>query len=179
MQYRISILSMMAAIVGIALCLAALRINSALWAGIILLATVALLCGATFMSMIKDGPARLAWIGCAVFGWTCFLLGFGPVANERMGPLPTTDLFEEAIPYINPALDSEIKKFAFPGAKSYVESLPGNLATIVPEFRRYRRSSHSVLTLSFAAVGAILGRYRGVRRNPTAGTEEAGPKRSE
>jgi hypothetical protein len=166
MGYRFSITSMMATILVVALCLAALRINSVLWAGVILLATVALLCGATFMSMSEDCPARLAWIGCAVFGWPCFLLGFGPVANERMGPLRTTDLFEEAIPYINPTLETEIRPFTSPGRKSYTESFPRNLADISPGFHRYRQSSHSVLTLGFATLGAILGRSRAVRRLP-------------
>jgi hypothetical protein len=114
----------------------------------------------------EDEPARWAWIGCAVFGWTCFLLGFGPVANERMGPLRMTDLFEEAIPYINPTLETEIRPFTSPGRKSYTESFPRNLADISPGLQRYRQSSHSVQTLGFATLGAILGRSRAVRRHP-------------
>jgi hypothetical protein len=179
MRFRISITSMMAAILIVALGLAALRINSVLWGGLVLLATLALLCAAAFMSIAGDGPGRLAWIGCAVFGWPCILLGFLPPGNERMGPLRTTDLFEEAIPYINPALDSEIKRLAVAGQKSYAESLPRNLAAISPGFQRYRQSSHSVLTLGFAALGAILGRSRAARRHPAAGTEETGPEAPE
>src|SRR5690349_2514135 len=76
MRHRFSITSMMATILVIALCLAALRINSVLWSGTVLLVTLALLCAATFMSITEGGAGRLAWIGCAVFGWTCFLLGF-------------------------------------------------------------------------------------------------------
>lgn len=176
MRFRISITSMMAAILIIALCLAALRINSIFWGGLILLATIALLCASTFMSITGDGPGRLTWIGCAVFGWPCLLLGFLPAGSERMGLLRTTDLFEEAIPYINPALDSEVKRLAVAGQKSYSESLPRNLAAISPGFQRYRQSSHSVLTLVFAASGAILGRSRAARRDPAAGTEETGPE---
>jgi hypothetical protein len=110
MRFRFSIASLMSAILIIALSFAALRINSVFLSGIILLTTLALLCGAIFMSLTESGPSRLAWIGCAVFGWPCFILGFGPVANERLGPPLMTDMFEEAIPYINPELDSEIKK---------------------------------------------------------------------
>ena len=176
MRYRFSITSMMATILVIALCLAALRINSVLWAGIILLATVALLCGAAFMSIAGDGPGRLAWIGCAVFGWPCFLLGFGPAASERMGLPRMTDLFEEAIPQINPTLETEIRPFTSPRQKSYTESFPRNLADISPGFQRYRQSSHSVLTVGFAAFGAVLGRSRAARRHPAAGTEETGPE---
>ena len=173
MRFRFSIGSMMAAILIIALSFAALRINSVFCGGIILLTTLAVLCSAILMSLAESGPSRLAWIGCAVFGWPCFILGFGPVANERLGPPRTTAMFEEAIPYINPELDSAIKKYALPGRKRYTESFPGNVTTIVPGLQRYRQSSHSVLTLGFAAMGAILGYSDAVRRNRAAGTEEA------
>jgi hypothetical protein len=175
MRFRFGIASMMAAILIIALSFAALRINSVFCGGIILLTTLALLCGAILMSLAESGPSRLAWIGCAVFGWPCFILGFGPVANERLGPPRTTDMFEEAIPYINPELDSEIKKH--PSGKreikSYSESYITNVTTYVAGLQRYRQSSHSVLTLGFAAMGAILGYSHAIRRNRAAGTEEA------
>src|SRR5438128_1955671 len=100
MRYRIT--SMMAAILIIALCLAALRINSILWAGALFFANLALLCGATFMALTEKD--RLSWLGYAVFGWPCFLVGFGPMVNERMGPVRTTAIFEEAIPNVNPPL---------------------------------------------------------------------------
>ena len=175
MRFRFSIASMMAAILIIALSFAALRMNSVFCGGIILLTTLALLCSAIFMSLAESGPSRLAWIGCAVFGWPCFILGFGPVANERLGPPRTTAMFEEAIPYINPELDSEIKKH--PSGKreikSYSESYITNVTTYVAGLQRYRQSSHSVLTLGFAAMGAILGYSHAIRRNRAAGTEEA------
>jgi hypothetical protein len=175
MRFRFSIASMMAAILIIALSFAALRINSVFCGGIILFTTLALLCGASFMSLAEGGPSRPAWIGCAVFGWPCFILGFGPVANERLGPPRTTAMFEEAIPYINPELGSEIKKYTPQGileVKGYSEP-PGNVTTYVAGLQRYRQSSHSVLTLGFAAMGAILGYSHAVRRHRAARTEEA------
>ena len=175
MRFRFSIVSMMAAILIIALSFAALRINSVFCGGIILFTTLALLCSAIFMSLAQSGPSRLAWIGCAVFGWPCFILGFGPVANERLGPPRTTDMFEEAIPYINPELASEIKKYSPPErleVAGYSEP-PGNIADYVGGLQRYRQSSHSVLTLGFAAMGAILGYFHAVRRNRAAGREAA------
>ena len=175
MRFRFRIASMMAAILVIALSFATLRINSGFYGGIILLATLALLCGAIFMSLAESGPSREAWIGCAVFGWTCFILGFGPMANERLGPPRTTAIFEEAIPYINPELDSEIKKY--PSGKhvikSYSESYALNVTKYVVGLLRYRQSSHSVLTLGFAAMGAILGYSHAARRNRATGAEEA------
>src|SRR5262249_21984304 len=108
MRLRYSIATMMAAILLIALSFAALRINSAFCGGIILLATLALLCSAIFMSLAESGPSRLAWIGCAVFGWTCFILGLWP-ANDRLGRLRATDVSEAAIPHNKPESASEIK----------------------------------------------------------------------
>jgi hypothetical protein len=171
MRFRFSIASMMAAILIIALSFAALRINSALCAGIILLATLALLCTAIFMSLAESGPSRRVWIGCAVFGWPCFIVGFGPVANERLGPPRLTAMFEDAIPYLNPELASEIEAYTPPErleVAGYSEP-PGNVAEYVGVLQRYRQSSHSVLTLGFAAMGAILGYSHAVRRNRTAG----------
>jgi hypothetical protein len=175
MRFRFGIASMMAPILIIALSFAALRINSVFCGGIILLTTLALLCSAIFISFAECGPSLLAWIGCAVFGWPCFILGFGPLANERLGPPHTTAMFEQAIPYINPELASEIKQYMPPGrleVEGYSEP-PGNVTGYVPELQRYRQSSHSVLTLGFAAMGAILGFSHAVRRNRAAGTEEA------
>jgi hypothetical protein len=172
MRFRFSIKAMMAAILIIALSFAALRINSVFCGGIILLTTLALLCSAIFMSLAESGPSRLAWIGCAVFGWPCVILGFGPVANERLGPPRNAAILEAAIPYINPELASEIKQFTPPGrleVAGYSEP-PGNVAGYVAGLQRYRQSSHSTLTLGFAAMGAILGYSRTVRRDRAGGT---------
>jgi hypothetical protein len=166
MRFRFSIASMMAAVLIIALSFAALRINSALCAGIILLTTLALLCTAIFMSVAESGPSRLVWIGCAVFGWPCFIVGFGPVANERLGPPRLTAMFEEAIPYINPELASEIKKYTTPGRVEVIGY--SEVGANVGGVHRYRQSSHSVLTLGFAAMGAILGYSHADRRNRAA-----------
>ena len=83
-------------------------------------------------------------------------------------------MIEEAIPYINPELASEIKKYTTDRLEVTGYSEPrGNVAGYVPALQRYRQSSHSVLTLGFAAIGAILGYWHAVRRNRAAGTEEA------
>jgi hypothetical protein len=175
MRFRFSIASMMAAILIITFGFAALRINSVFCGGIILLATLALLCGAIFMSLAESGPGRLVWIGCVVFGWPCFILGFGAVANERLGTPRATAMFEEAIPYINPELASEIKNYTPPGRLEVIgySEPPGNVAGYVAGLQRYRQSSHSVLTLAFAAMGAVLGYSHPGWRNRTAGTEDA------
>jgi apolipoprotein N-acyltransferase len=169
---RFSIRTLMATTLVIGLSFAALRINSVLCGGIILLATLALLCSAILMSFAESGQSRMAWIGCAVFGWPFFMVGFWP-ANERLGPPRTTDMFEEAIPYINPELASEIANHRVPARKRYSETFVVNITTYVPGLLRYRQSSHSVLTLSFAAIGAILGYSHTIRRDRATATDEA------
>ena len=80
-----------------------------------------------------------------------------------------------AIPYINPELPSQIKKYTPPGrleVTGYSEP-PGNVAGCVAGLQRYRQSTHPVLTLGFAAMWSILGYSHAVRRNRAAGTEEA------
>jgi hypothetical protein len=59
MRFRFRIASMMAAILLIALSFAALRINSAFCGGIILLATLAVLCSAIASSAESVGDFRL------------------------------------------------------------------------------------------------------------------------
>jgi hypothetical protein len=84
-------------------------------------------------------------------------------------------MFEEAIPYINPDLDSEIKNHSTPGRLEVIgySEYSQPVARYVSGLQRYRQSSHAVLTLGFAAMGAILGYSHAVRRNRAAGTEEA------
>jgi hypothetical protein len=68
-----------------------------------------------------------------------------------------------------------LKKYSPPGrllVTGYSEP-PGNVAGYVAGLQRYRQSSHSVLTLGCAAMGAILGYSHAVRRDRAAGTEEA------
>jgi hypothetical protein len=123
------------------------------------------------MSIAKSGPSRLTWIGCAVFGWPRFILGFGPVANDRLGPPRTTAMFEDAIPYIDPELGSELKNHA-PRGRLEVMGY-SEYSGVVSGLQRYRQSSHTVLTLGFAAMGALLGCSHAARRDRATRAEEA------
>ena len=101
MRFRFSIASMMAAILIIALSFAALQINSVLGDEIILLATLALLSGAIFMSLAESRPNRLiAWVMVAVaiaaldFGAIRALLRFASLMGELLilGTLPMANV---------------------------------------------------------------------------------------
>jgi hypothetical protein len=166
MRFRLSIASMMAGILTIAVGFAALRVNSAFSAGVLLMMAIAVLCGSALMSITESGPTRLAWLGCALFGWPCFLLGFAPMANERLGPPRITAMLEEAIPYSNPQLATEIEKFSTPEriqAAGYSEP-PGNTTLYAAGLQRYRQSCLCVMTLIFATLGGFLGYDRAIRR---------------
>src|SRR5947209_761159 len=77
-------------------------------------------------------------------GLVMLILGFGPVANERPGPPRTAAMFEEAIPYINPELDSEIKKYTPPGRLEVIgySENDENVARYVAGLQRYLEHSH-------------------------------------
>jgi hypothetical protein len=172
-RFRFTIASMMAVVFVFGLSFASLRINSPLCANIVILTALIALCSAVLMAVAHAGPSRLAWVGCAVFGWPCFILGFGPVANDRLGPPPTAVLLEELIPYINPELDSVIKtdfSTARLGVIGYSE-YGGNHA----ELRRYRQSTHAVLTLLFAALGFIIGHSLAARNDRASGAGQQQP----
>lgn len=132
-RFRFSIASMMMATLAVALGFAALRSNSIASVSILLLATLALLCGSILMSLVEKGPGRLPWLGIAAFGWPCFLVGFGPLANEGMGPLRLTLPFEQAIPCLN------------------------DMAAGLPSFLRYRYASQAIGD----ALGRSLAAWRG------------------
>ena len=68
-----------------------------------------------------------------------------------------TEMFEEAIPYINPELDSKLKAFALPGRKGYSDSLAVNVSRYMPSLQRYRQSSLSMLTLALRPPGRYPG----------------------
>jgi hypothetical protein len=84
-------------------------------------------------------------------------------------------MFEEAIPYISPELDSEVKKYSPPGKLEVIgySEYVKPVARYVTGLQRYRQSSHAVLTLGFAAMGALLGYSRAVRHDQATRAEEA------
>jgi len=77
---RPTLLGLMLLIAYLAVGLAAIRADEAVWAGVIVYLTVFILSSATLIAIHRRG----AWAGFAVFGWAYFLI-LDPNAAER-GP---------------------------------------------------------------------------------------------
>lgn len=82
MKPRPTILGLMGLIAIIALGLAAIRANDAIWTAVVLTLTVFALCVASVVAIYDRGGA---WAGFAIFGWAAFLI-CQPHSAPTMGP---------------------------------------------------------------------------------------------
>ena len=73
---RFSIAGLMGVVLVAAIGLAALRSQSQIWAGVLLLSTLAAFCVALVGAFCRRGAARGGWIGFAVFGWSYMSAAF-------------------------------------------------------------------------------------------------------
>ena len=100
MRLRFSIAGLMAVVFICAIGFAGLRAATAAWASAMFTMTVFLLAAALLGSVASRGPARMAWIGFAVFGWTYLAATFvlWPDANGVTGPPFVTKVLPELRP---------------------------------------------------------------------------------
>ena len=89
---RSSLAGLMGAVLVAALCLAAMRSASEMWAGATFLATCAILGVAAIGAVCRGGDERAWWLRFAVFGWG--YLGIAYFAAHDAPPLPTTIALE-------------------------------------------------------------------------------------
>jgi hypothetical protein len=82
-RLRLSILSLIAAVVACGVAFAALRSGSDYWRSAIYTITVALLLGAVVLARYSRPTGRAFWFGFAVFGWGGFLLTSNPWVYDR------------------------------------------------------------------------------------------------
>src|SRR5437764_1137610 len=95
---RFTILTLMAGITVLAIGLAALRDANAVWAGVLLLATLLLLGTAALGVIYGQGRSRAGWLGFSLFGGTYLAMVIGPWLAESIGEkLPTT----QALRYVH------------------------------------------------------------------------------
>jgi hypothetical protein len=80
-------------------------------------------------------------------------------------------MFEEAIPYINPELGTEMKNYTPRGSLEVMGY--SEYGGVVAGLQRYRQSSHAVQTLGFAAMGALLGYFHAAGRDRATRAKEA------
>jgi hypothetical protein len=87
---RFSIRTMMALIAGAAVGLAALRNANDLWARVMMMLALGLVCVAGLWAILLRGRERAGWLGFAVLGCTYLSVSVSPLRSR----LSTTDLFE-------------------------------------------------------------------------------------
>jgi hypothetical protein len=79
--------------------------DSLIWVSTIYTVTAFLMATATLLAFVTLGPVRLAWTGCAVFGWAYFLLCFRELAFGTLPNLVTSliirELNETAADFVN------------------------------------------------------------------------------
>jgi hypothetical protein len=154
---RVSIASTMAFVVCIAVGFAALRNASRVWAGIVFLLTLGMLCTAVVGACSRRGRARPPWLGFAVFGWAYALAALGPWNEGKDAAAPTfvaTALLDELMPYASRNY-ADARGTTYDGELDFIVDTSTGLKiwSTLP----YRRIGHCVLTLGFAAAGAVVG----------------------
>jgi hypothetical protein len=88
---RVSIAGLMTVVLVAAIAIASLRYASDLWAGIMLMLTLALLAASVLGVVYRTGRARAGWLGFAVFAGGYTVLAFGPWFVTELQPrLPTS-----------------------------------------------------------------------------------------
>jgi hypothetical protein len=95
---RVSIASLMGAVLIAALCLAVLRSGSGIWAGVTLLATCGVFGLAVIGVVCRDVTERAWWLGFALFGWGYLALAFwSPFIKTKLPTLVLIDaVFDRA-----------------------------------------------------------------------------------
>lgn len=147
---RITIAGLMAVVILAAFLFAALRTASALWAGIVYILVLGILCA----GILKVAPPlradRMMWLGFTVFGLAYFLVSVIAMPPfDRNGEFPTTLVISNVMDQLIPR---------YPAGEAI---LAGAAVTRWPDSgneRFYRlQIGQLILTLLFGLVGALEG----------------------
>jgi hypothetical protein len=154
---RISIAGMMAFVLCVGVGFAALRNATRVWAGVMFLLTLGMLCAAIVGAYSRRGRARLPWLGFAVFGWAYAPAALGPWNEGKDAAAPTfitTALLDELMPYASRNY-ADSRGMTYDGDLDFMV----DIATGVKVWSAlpYRRIGHCVLALACAAAGAVVG----------------------
>jgi hypothetical protein len=155
---RFSIANLLTAIAIIAVGLAALNSPSRLTVGLVTIVTLGVLLAAVVGAIYRTGEARAFWLGSAVFGWSYFLIAFSPAfptAKAAIDPplLALRDTFWTVkIP------DGDTSPSLVGMDTAYDAAIRTTLAR--PSWHHYFGVTiHCIVTLLFALVGGIVGRW--------------------
>ncbi|HWE37149.1 MAG TPA: hypothetical protein VG406_11335 [Isosphaeraceae bacterium] len=111
---RFTIAGLMGLVVVAAVGVAALRFASELWAGVLLIGTLAMLGAAVLGVVHRRGARRAWWQGFALFGWGYLFVSLGPWAADAVAPhLPTTTALDALFERMHPPRKEEARLSAF------------------------------------------------------------------
>ena len=154
----------MVAVLVAALALYSLRQASQGLASLLFTAAVMALSAATLLGCSPGHPARLAWLGFAIFGWAHLAADFWPSQSNISAPrLMTTWLIDSLLAYLRPAL--------FEG---YGKSTINWSASHQP--LEYHQTARSLLALLSASFGALMGSFCARDRRAQGITPDQRPK---
>jgi hypothetical protein len=151
-RFRFSLAQLMAIVLYFGFAFAALRNADRIWASATFTLSIMTISTALVGAFVRRGPARPAWIGFAVFGWTYLSIGMVPPRASGglgIGPLPwPPNLIEWGIaslqPYLRPVSSAQM-------------FMSGSLLT------PYEQVGNSLGIVLFGLVGAVAGRLLAVR----------------
>ena len=98
-RYHLRIRELMAFVVALSLALVSLIFASELWAGVVVMVTVATLLVAVLGVVYRRGRAQAGWLGFGLFGWA-YLAAVWWAQGESRPNLITSTLLEHVQPYL-------------------------------------------------------------------------------
>jgi hypothetical protein len=132
-----------------AILFAVFRNASPLWAGIVYLLVLGILGMAVLKAVPRLDTRRMTWLGFAVFGVSYFLLSISStLPTEFEDPFPPTALIDWII--------GQFRTTAVGGSATKL-SVWVRTGTRSVSIAPFRQIGHSILTLLFGLVGAIIG----------------------
>jgi hypothetical protein len=142
---RFTLAQLMALVLCLGLCFAALRNADPFSASVIFTLTTMTISAALLGSLVGKGRARTAWIGFAVFGWAYLLIDLLPPrasGGRGLGPLPwPSRLIEWGLARLQPYLWPVPPKVY---AHDYLTC--------------FEQVGHSLAIILFGLIGAVLAR---------------------
>ncbi len=180
-RLRTSITSLLILTAMLAVGLAALRVSSRLWANSLF--SVALLClvGSVAGLIYKKGRTRAGFVGFSFFGWTYFLIAFGPTPfsgwKEMLVTTPILAILEDKLlempapNSIKPSSPANSRISPAQPRAGFVELTPWNYWTATDRSNPFASDSflrigHSLFCLAIATLGGLFCQ---ILKGPEAG----------
>jgi hypothetical protein len=149
---RLTIAQSMAIVLYVGFGFAALRNADDFWASVTFTLAIITVSVAFVGAFARKGRARTTWSGFAVFGLAYLIIGLWPPLN-----VPTSVYFSFA-PGQRPT-PALLVDWGLHRLQPYLHTLPPGAAGFIP----YDQVSHSLGSIVFGLIGAVLGRLVAVK----------------